>query len=512
MKISVKRTISSLVLASLLALQILPYLPQSVQNIPLISTLKKASLFNPSSVDAVGISSMSATLSNPRLSFYGLVGTTITAGDTFGSIKATGTGGDLDTKNLFPGDSIIIEGNTSNLVASISSNLNFTLSTAVGVTAAADAYMYTPQGGTLKVLIYTASDIPNNGSIEVLVPAPATNPNDGIPFAETLLVNGGFDTNGMTNANTACPAGFVAGTKTAGTGPGVPHKFTCNNTSGNPIGLGTPLTVTIGDGTKPLINPAPIQGGHTRGIANVFGIGMKTWSTSNGSGSLLSDGVAKVAPVEGVLVTARVDETLSFTITGIDSTVGGPYCGLTHATGITTTATSVPWGTLNAGYVADANEAVQKLAVSTNAASGYKVYVEENDQMGLEGATCTGTAPSAGQYTFGASSCIRDVGIGLISHSTAVDWTTPTSVFGFGYATQGADAYIAYNTGGVYMARQFADQQGGEDKYATGAEVMSNIGPVDASEVFVCYRISIPGTQPAGYYHNKLKYTAVPKF
>lgn len=37
-------------------------------------------------------------------------------------------------------------------------------------------------------------------------------------------------------------------------------------------------------------------------------------------------------------------------------------------------------------------------------------------------------------------------------------------------------------------------------------------GPVDASNVYVCYKIDIPGTQPAGYYYNTIKYTAIPKF
>ena len=41
---------------------------------------------------------------------------------------------------------------------------------------------------------------------------------------------------------------------------------------------------------------------------------------------------------------------------------------------------------------------------------------------------------------------------------------------------------------------------------------MSNAGPVSGSAAYVCYRIDITGTQPAGYYYNKIKYTAVPTF
>jgi len=512
-KKGIQRSIfSSFILMLFLMLQTLPLLPSSIQNMPVISSLKNASLIHPAGVDAAGISSMSATLTNPRLSFYGLVGSTITAGNTFGSVKSTGVGGDLDTKNLFPGDSILIEGNTSNMVASISSNLDFTLVSAVGVQADADMYMYVSQGGSLKVQIFTAADIPAGGSIEVLVPAAATLPNDGIPFSETTLANSGFDTNGMTNANTLCPGGFSLGTKTAGTGPGAPHKFTCN--ASGIILAGTPLTVIIGDNVIPLINPAPIQGGHTRGVANIYGIGVKTWSATNGSvgaGSLLSDGNMKVAPVEGVLVTASVDETLSFAVSGL---AAGTYCGVASA--ITTTATSVPWGTLNSTYSVGSNNAAQLLTVSTNASSGYTVYAEENDQMGKEGNVCTGLTASVEPYTFSGGSCIRDFNlVGAASHIASGDWTaTPGTNYGFGYSLESIQGSVRFTFGGgaVWNAKHFADQEGGNDKYAVNADLMYSTSPVDTDSARVCYRIHIPGTQPAGYYYNKLKYTAVPKF
>ncbi|MCX6731035.1 MAG: hypothetical protein NTZ55_04250, partial [Candidatus Roizmanbacteria bacterium] len=322
----------------------------------------------------------------------------------------------------------------------------------------------------------------------------------------------GFDTNTMTNANTTCPGTFTAGTFTAGAS-GTPHTFTCNYSGGAALAAGTPLTVIIGDNSKPLINPAPISGSHAQGVADVYTIKAETYSGTNGAGTLLEDGFARTAPIEGVLVTATVDETLQFTIAGV-AAGASTYCGQAHSAGITTSATAVPWGTLGSGYVIDKNEAVQQLIVTTNASSGYKVYAEENDQMGLEGAACSGSAPSVEPYTFtGPTTCIKDVSVGSISHLVAADWgATPGVNYGFGYATQGADSVVAFNSGGTYMARQFADQQASEDKYATGADVMTNSGPVSASAVYVCYRINIAGTQPAGYYFSKLKYTAVPKF
>lgn len=508
-----KKSISSLVLSLFLLLQVLPFLPVSVQTIPLIYSLKKNSFFNPSEVDAAGISSASATLSNPRLSFHGLVNTTIPIGGTVGIVKASGAGGDYDTRNLFPLDSLKISANAAIQVASVSSDLvTFTLKTPLVSAGTADTNMTVAQGGTLKVQMYTASNIPVGGSIKITVPAPnqlVALTTDGLPVAESSLVNSGFDTNGMTNANTSCPGDFAAGTFTAGAS-GVGHTFTCNYSGGAALAAGTPLTIIVGDNTIPLINPAPISGAHTRGVADIYAVKAETFTGTNGSGSLLEDGRMKVAPVEGVLVTATVDETLSFTVGGLGA---GTYCGV--ASTVTTTATSVPWGTINSTYGVGTNNAAQLLTVSTNASSGYNVYAEENDQMGKDGNVCTGLTASGEPYTFSAGLCIRDYNKGSASHTTASDWTsTPGTDYGFAYSLEAVagTARFAYGGGAVWNAKHFADQEGGNDKYATNADLMYKSGPAESDNTRVCYRIHIPGVQPAGYYFNKIKYTAVAKF
>ena len=64
----------------------------------------------------------------------------------------------------------------------------------------------------------------------------------------------------------------------------------------------------------------------------------------------------------------------------------------------------------------------------------------------------------------------------------------------------------------TFNAKQFADQEAAESRSASTAHLMVNAGPVDSSSAYVCYRIDITATQPAGYYFNKVKYTAVPTF
>jgi hypothetical protein len=264
---------------------------------------------------------------------------------------------------------------------------------------------------------------------------------------------------------------------------------------------------TIGDGTKPLVNPGRFN--NTIGQADVYQIKINTY-TDNTKTVLIETQDVAVAVVEGVLVSASVDETLTFTVAGHT----GAACGATSS--LTTTATAVPWGALSSSYSEGTHNASQQLTISTNSTSGYKVYGQESDQMGLEGNTCTGATPSSGEYTFSAGTCIRDVGVGAVSHTTADNWgATPGTNYGFGYSlanVSSTPSKFLYNSS-TWAVKQFADDQAGEDETATNAELLTKTtGPINSDSAYVCFRINIPADQPAGYYYNVLRYTAVPIF
>ncbi len=127
--------------------------------------------------------------------------------------------------------------------------------------------------------------------------------------------------------------------------------------------------------------------------------------------------------------------------------------------------------------------------------------------MGKDGVTCTGA--TAGESV----SCIKDTtgDSGLATSATSADWATASNN-GFGFAlanSSGTDANFLYNESSrTFSARQHADQEASETK----GTIMSASAPVSGSAVNVCYRISVSGTQPAGYYFNKVKYTATPVF
>ena len=458
-------------------------------------------------VEASGLSSASAVLSNPRLSFHALVNTTIPIGGSVAIVKASGIGGDYDTRNLFPGDSVVISANSAISVASVSSNLvTFTLKTPLGSAGNADTNMTVAQSGTLTVTFYTASPIPAGGSIKITIPAPTAGGNDGLPISATSVDSSGFDTNSMTGANITCPGGFGTAAITTGTG-GAAHTVTCDNASGT-ISAGANITFIIGNGAAGLVNPPPTQGraAGQRGIADIYNITASTYSGAAGGGSLIEDVQMKVAPDEGILVSATIGETLSFAVAAVVSASINSTCGFTPVGNlVNSTATSIPFGTSilsNTFY-----NAAQQLTVFTNAPGGYSVKVEENDQMGKDGKVCAGAL--AGEL----NDCIKDTtcDAGTCTQAAAGEWSTNTNS-GLGYSlsnvSPSTDVAFKYNDAGVFSAKQFPDQEVPEAKQV----IMSNGGIVNGNSACIIYRLAVPGTQPAGTYYNKVKYTASATF
>jgi hypothetical protein len=451
---------------------------------------------------AASLTNVSATLSNPRLSFYGAVNGGTSAGVSVINIKTSGNYGDKNTNHLFPNDSVAVGPNGNLTVASIVDSDTFTLSSPLLVSADDGAAIYSTQSGVLTVSFTLTNQIPANGYVQVLIPDPPTNGNDGAPDTADSVANNGFDLNGMTTANitTSGGTGCTWSTETLTEGSGSSHKYKVKTTTAC---TGGTITIEIGDNNIGLVNPAPVYSGHTQGTADVYRINVATYTGDpDAGGSLIDSGYGVAAPVEAVLVSATVEESLSFVVDAVNS--GTTACG--QIIDVTTTATSVPWGTLNVPNTF--KEAAHTLTVSTNANNGYTVKIEENDQMGLNGKTCTGA--NAGE----SDGCIQDTTCNAsgCTETTSQDWTAANAYRGLGYSLaniSGSDAAFTYNESGrTFSAKQIADQEASETKQT----IMSNSGPVDSKQIYVCYRIAISGTQPAGYYFNKVKYTATATF
>jgi hypothetical protein len=472
--------------------------------------------------NASSLTSASVTVTNSRMSYKAL----ISSGAAGGSLITITAGSypDPNTNHLFPGDKVcftdagnnVCRDNTTYTVDSIVDGTHFNITSPLTTALTATDYAVASQSGTWTIGFTTTNAVPVGGKIIVTVPAndantPAQN-NNGIPDSASGTSTNGFDMNGFTTANATVTGGCTPanwGTAGAATAVTVGGSGTTDTTiswtrTTNSCAGGSAITISLaGNG---IVNPAPVTVGHTQGTADVYGV---TLATTDGTNTIDS-AVPRVAPVEAVLISANVDETLSFVVAGL---TGGTqtYCG--SQTYIATTATSVPWGHIAA--TTTFYYAAQQLTVNTNAASGYAVTVQENDQMGKNGNVCTGASPSSGQYTFGTGTCIRDTACSAsaCNYNTTSDWTDAVNYVGLGYSessVSGTDAPFYYSEKTrTFSTKELPDQQAGSQPAQT---IMSNSGPVSNSQIDLCYRIDIPGTQPSGYYYNIVKYTATATF
>lgn len=461
-------------------------------------------VFHPPQSKSASLTSASATLSNPRISFYAVVDTGADIGSNAVNIKTVGSYADENTNHLFPKDTVAVGEEGGLTVASVIDTNTFLVSAGLTIPASDDDPVYATQSGTLTVTFTTANAIPADGDILITIADPGANGNDGAPDTAENIGDNGFDFNGITTSNITCPTGANWSVTSATAGGGSGHTVIC--TTNAEVAASTSLTVVVGDGTKGLVNPAPIYSGHTQGLADNYTI---TATTRNATDLAIDTVDVKAAPVEAVLVSATVDESLTFQVQGISS--GETACNQTLD--VTTTATSVPWGVLSTADVF--KEAAQQLTVSTNADGGYTVQIEENDQMGKNGVACAGNGGEG-------VNCIQDTtcsGSGC-DETDGYNWTDAATYRGLGYSLQdfdGSDAAFVYNSNdpcsdsagaGTFCAKQIADIAATETKKT----IMSNTGPVSSKDIYVCYRIAISGTQPAGYYYNKVKYTATATF
>jgi len=493
---------------------------------------------NPRWARSANLTSISATLSNPRLSYKAGV-TSGSSGTTLITIDGSGNP-DNDTNHLFVKDSVCLapsslsgcKDDSEYTVATVASSTSFNVTPALTTALESSDLVFATQSGTLSLTFTLASDIPSNGDILITVPmADNQDGNDGFPDASgTTTSTGGFDLNSITTGDVSvtesCGGSFSVAAVNEGSGT-TDHTIEINNSTAA-CAATSQMTITIGDSDHYLINPAPVTSGRDRGEAEIYNINVKT---RDGSNNTLDSSDTLVGPVEGVFISETVDESLNFRVAVITAD-SGTYCNAGRSSASPdTTAYTIPWGTLSTTYLAATHNTQQQLTVTTNADAGYEVYIQENDQMGKDGATCSGNSPSSGDYTFSGNTCIRDTvcnGTGC-THVVAYDWgSDPSSYPGLGYSLQnqsGTDAEFVYSSSaspcdasastGDFCAKQIADYDRGsteEDETSDGAEIMSNADPVDGSSVYVCYRIDLPGTQPAGYYYSVIKYTAVATF
>jgi len=201
--------------------------------------------------------------------------------------------------------------------------------------------------------------------------------------------------------------------------------------------------------------------------------------------------LVKNAVIDTVTVTAHVDSTLTFTVSGVNT--GVAINGDT--TTATSTATTTPFGDLTAGTQ---HIVGQQLAVSTNASDGFQVTVTQNSNFDT------------------AAGAIIDPFVDGSAVSSPTDWTSPAGTLGdnttwghFGVATDdddGAGGLTAY-TDGYYEGLSVG----------TAKTIMAHTGPSSDSEEDkglsnIAYAVEINALQEAGDYETTLTYIATPTY
>jgi len=463
----------------------------------------------PTSLNSATLTSASVTLSNSRLSYYAKVTGAHTSGTSVINIQSS-SNADNDTNHLFPNDGVSVGPNGALTVSSIIDSDTFALTTALIEGASDSDAIYATQSGTVTISFTVNSTIPADGYIRIAIPDPASNGNDGAPNTAASSADNGWDLNSIAVADVTVSGGTGCNwnaTENITAGSGSSHTIDATTTGACTAGT---ITMTI-DSDPGLVNPAPVTSGHTQGVSDSY---QWTISTYDGdpaaTGNQIDTVDVSVAPIEAVFVSATIDETISFSITGVTADSGTTgTCGITRtATSPDSTVTSIPWGALSPSYLAATHNASQLLEIDTNADGGYAITVIANDQMGKDGTTCTGDGDAS-------SNCIQDTTCDVTgcTHSTLRDWgADPSSYPGFGYSleevTTDAASFEYNDTAATFNTKQFADEEDDE----AAQTIMTEATPVEDSQIYVCYRLDATSTQPAGYYYNKVRYTATATF
>lgn len=284
-----------------------------------------------------------------------------------------------------------------------------------------------------------------------------------------------FAINGTDQALAGAPSGAVWGAAVSGqnltltSGSGVV-------TAGQVVRIKVGTNATFGvTGTNKVTNP---------------GVGSYEFVVTAGAADI---GRTRVAILSNVLVTASVDTTFIFTVTGLATTtsVNG-----TSTTG-STSPTAIPFGTLTAGAIKTLG---QQLSVTTNARNGFVVTVQQNQNLlSSTGADIDGFIDGA--YT-----------------NTPTAWVSPSNNINnentwghWGLTTDDSDLNAQVG-GGSFASTSFVAAS------TTARNIFAHSGPADGTTVDkgtakVAYQVQISPLQEAGTdYSTVLTYIATPTF
>jgi len=164
------------------------------------------------------------------------------------------------------------------------------------------------------------------------------------------------------------------------------NVVTFTTPTGSGVASATPIVIRIGNhavtsgtGSNQIINPSSTTTSYAIDIG----------------GTMQDSGQVRVAIVDQVTVSASVDTSLTFTVSGVNSS--STVNSSPTTTSATTTSNSLPFGSLAANQ---SKVLAHDLAVTTNASQGYTVTVEQTGALqSTTGATIDGFIDGANTVT-----------------------------------------------------------------------------------------------------------------
>jgi len=355
--------------------------------------------------------------------------------------------------------------------------LYFQMASAAALTNIKDTMVNTaPSASTNHVIVYTTINTMTGGATgtSTIQFAPGNSGGATDEFTLTSLVVGDVTISGSGTLNAV--ANFAACTGAASE----IYPSTITNTAGNrtvniavcPSDTIAPQTITITLGNSRVTSPS------TTGSYIVRVSGTQTDSADT-----------RVAIVDSVSMTAKVDTSFTFTVTGLatSTAINGT------STDITTLPTAIAWNTLTVGHI---YTAAQQLNVATNAKNGFTVTLVQNQNL---------TSSTGADI---------DLFIDQASTSPAVSWQGPANTLGnentYGhYGITSEDTSLA---GLAFGSDNWAGNIG------SAREVFYHTAPSDGTtahigQTKVGFQIEIASLQEAGTdYNNVLTYVATPIF
>ena len=261
------------------------------------------------------------------------------------------------------------------------------------------------------------------------------------------------------------------------------------------------VEITVGDGASgglnDIQNPSKVA---AAGTADTYLI---EYETQDDSSTTLDTASVRAAIIDAVTITAEVKATLSCEVAGVGIGTTFDDSGNTYGNaGFTTTATTVPFGVLEAN---SASQSGQQLKASTNGANGFYFAVKQYGDLTSDG------ADTINAFVDGVAQ----------DNSSPVVWdspsATPDAKDTYGHLGYGSTDLTLDDLNGSGDANRFTSA-----KFAglttTYEAILSHDGPADGvsadtnGQAYIVYKVEISGLQEAGIYSNTVSYLCTGRY